>query len=960
MPQSEAMGRVLSAVALVILLTATNAWPAQNSAPVQTLCILDFQRLGDDARSDWLEEGLADLMISTMSSVSPYLVIERKHLREILTEHGLAGSGLVDASTAVRRAQLAGAQLLLQGSFSRQVDQLTIQVRLIRVSDQQVLTQATWADRHSDVLSAPRALSEKLLRSLERSFGRESLVGIEHLIPTTIGQAKSYYQGLRAFDNGQYPEALAHYLDAASRAGDFRKAQPAVLEMYYLLSRSEHAVLFARDLARAYETKGDVPGAVEYYFAAAWECLGPLEDQRSARDLLQKLLLLVEQHERQTGEMLKTRRSILDRITELQRTGQHKDPEKLLTDGEIRHQVWLGDIEAELTRRAEEQARGGSAVLENGTWVKRPVPEPSVLMWKIRALGTLARAHAVLGEIGLALDQYQRLLREYEFLTIYLPRDGRLLNAIKTEAHFMMLKHYATSGRLIRDHGMNRINKLNLIANRQVFTRDFSNPSPDERARVASRYEGRGYEYFDFAAPAGYQIDSVTLRSIVEGIAEFGFDVPHPAGWPPQYSFSKRLTRLKFSRPGTYERVAVPPPGTEFLSLGTSWGPGLFSNTQAEVAHWKLNRPTNGQDVVRGELTFAVSPKKTQATTAKALEAKTPLDPAVRNVIDRYAAGWELASVVRDAQTAVYSGNPRLDVYAEDWLTFSFDGDIRIFHQREPQLEIGLPITVNSREREFDPSLVRTHNGQYALLWTRGTSKTNAKRFVAFSGDLLHWEQPQRLVFDEPPGALGYTYAQSEPLERTYNIVAVREGYAMLLAQGFVRHSADLRNWGAPRKLIPQDLDRNRLIRARDGTIWAVYENRSPELQPYTEDDWLHGFFVIDGKSYRHVTELRVSRSTDGIKWEDAGKVTLPGQPSGLWAFAIDERRMGIGLGFNNLSTKWFTVSSFGDLAQIDSQIPLMLQSGEAEFFVRGALLTCVRPVFDPERQKPMLPGHQH
>lgn len=100
---------------------------------------------------------------------------------------------------------------------------------------------------------------------------------------------------------------------------------------------------------------------------------------------------------------------------------------------------------------------------------------------------------------------------------------------------------------------------------------------------------------------------------------------------------------------------------------------------------------------------------------------------------------------------------------------------------------------------------------------------------------------------------------------------------------------------------------------------------------------------------------VRVSRSVDGVAWEAAGTVTLPGQPSGLWAFAVDERRIGIALGFNNRHMKWFTASSFAELKQSDSQLPLMHQSEEAEFFVRDAALTCIRPIFDFERQKPML-----
>lgn len=125
--------------------------------------------------------------------------------------------------------------------------------------------------------------------------------------------------------------------------------------------------------------------------------------------------------------------------------------------------------------------------------------------------------------------------------------------------------------------------------------------------------------------------------------------------------------------------------------------------------------------------------------------------------------------------------------------------DIRIFHQRDLHLEIPLPVAINSREREFDASLVRTHDGRYALLWARGTSTITAIRFVAFSADLRRWDTPQRLVFEEPEKPNSYTCALAEPLERTYNVVAVKGAYIMLLAQGFVRLSEDLRTWGPPR-----------------------------------------------------------------------------------------------------------------------------------------------------------------
>jgi len=780
------------------------------------------------------------------------------------------------------------------------------------------------------------------------------LAGIEKAIPRTIDVAKSYYTGMGAFDDGHYPEALAHYLDAAQKAGDFVKVYPAVLEMYTLLGQSEHAVLFARKLAQSYEQAGDVPSALEYYFAAAEQSLGPLNNTPSAIHLLEKLLGLVKHHEEKTGEMAGTKQVILARIAELHETGKFESFGKILGDQSIRYRMWTGDIETELQRRAEEHARGGTAVLHDGQWVKQPVPKPSVLMWKVRAQRTLARAYARLGRIEPALDQYQQLLAEVDFLTRHPLSDGRLRDPIRTEAHFMVLHHYAKTGRLIREHALSTINRLNVVKNGLVFTRDFKERGLDPRARTASRYTDRGYEYFDFAAPPGYQIDAVTLRAKVEGIAAFNVSLPHAVGWPPQYSLSKRFQQFKFSMRGSYERTVALPPGTEFFSIGTGWGPGLFENTLAEVLHHQRFGPKDGPDIVSWQASFSISPKG--GMTAKTDSGvATPLSAPMQKLIARYAAGWDHAFVIRQPQTILYAGDPSLDVYAEDWLVYAMDGDIRIFHRRDPQLTIDIPITINTRESEFDPSLVRTHDGRYALLWARGTSKRNASRFVAFSADLLRWETPQRMVFEEPPGQIGYTYAQAEPLERTTNVVPIPRGYAMLLAQGFVRTSDNLRHWGPLQKMLPQDLYRNRLVKTRDGTIWAVYERSSDERQPYTPDDWLHGYFVVDGKAYRHVTELRVSRSVDGMHWQEAGKFVVPGQPSGLWGFPVSEGQIGIAVAFNNLFAKWFRASRARDLRRVDSDLQVMHHAEEAECFMRESSLICIRPVFDFEQQKPML-----
>jgi len=960
MPAHGLRSMALRLASLLVALLALCPGPASAQADppggaassAQSLCILDFERLGDDASLDWLRQGLADMMIGTMNRLGPYRVIERHRLREILQEHGLAASGLVDIQTAVRRAGLARAQLLLLGSFARQEDRLSVQVRLIRVADQQVLARAVWADGPARVLAAPRALSEALLAALRQPVEPGGLQGLEKEIPRTIDVARAYYAGLGAFDAGRYPEALAHHLDAARHAGGFAKAYPAVLEMYYLLGQAEHAVLFARTLARSFEAAGDVPSALEYYFLAAQQSLDALDNQRLAVELLQELLGLAARQEAKTGEIARTKQAVLERIGELHGTGHYRSLRDILAERSIRHRMWPGDIESELTRRAEEQARGGFAELRDGRWVRQPAPPPSLLMWKIRALRSLARSHARLGEIERALDQYHALIEEYGFLTRHPLSDGAPGNAIATEAHFMALRHHARTGELIRTHALAGINHLNVITPRRAFARDFRDPRPDARARTASRYEGRGYEYFDFAAPPGHQIDAVTLRAEVAGIATFRVNVPHPVGWPPQFSLSRRLTEIKASRRGHHERTVALPPGTELLSIGTSWGPGLFENTLAEVLWHQRFGPKDGPDIVRWQASFVLSRKKA-VTIAAGAGAGASATPSGRRLIDKYAAGWESAVVIRPTQAMAYATTPALDVYAEEWLAYAVDGDIRIVHRADPRLTVDLPVAINTREPEMEPSLVRTHDGRYALLWARGPSQRTARRFVALSRDLRQWETPQRLVFQDAPAALPAPHP--DPAEGTTNVVPVPRGYLMLLANGFARSSPDLRTWGPPRKILPQNGHRNRLVKTADGTAWAVYETSSDERQPYTHEDWLHGYSVIDGRAYRHVTELRVSRSADGIRWEPAGSLVFPGQPTGLWAFPVSERQIGVALGFNNLFVKWLAAPPFGDLRQIESPHRVLQDAEKVQCFARDGSLVCVRLVLDIEAQHPVL-----
>jgi hypothetical protein len=168
-----------------------------------------------------------------------------------------------------------------------------------------------------------------------------------------------------------------------------------------------------------------------------------------------------------------------------------------------------------------------------------------------------------------------------------------------------------------------------------------------------------------------------------------------------------------------------------------------------------------------------------------------------------------------------------------------------------------------------------------------------------------------------------------------------------MLVEGFARRSDDLRSWEAPIPIFDEAVWRSALTRTEDGWLWAVCAAHSDALEPYTSADWLAGYSVIDGRRYKHMSELRVAVSRDGSAWQEQGRLAVSGQSSGLWVFPVSGGAIGIGVQFNNRFMKWFALSRSSELQEIPSSLELQTDSSDVIFFVRDERILCLRPVFD-------------
>ena len=108
---------------------------AQESAK-RTIAILDFNNnsIVDRDRLEPLRKGLADILITEISKVDAFRVVERDKLREVVMELEFGQSELVDPSTAQKMGKLLGAQNLLFGGFVHSGgDNIRVDVRIVEV-----------------------------------------------------------------------------------------------------------------------------------------------------------------------------------------------------------------------------------------------------------------------------------------------------------------------------------------------------------------------------------------------------------------------------------------------------------------------------------------------------------------------------------------------------------------------------------------------------------------------------------------------------------------------------------------------------------------------------------------------------------------------------------------------------------------------------------------------------------
>ena len=106
------------ALAAVGLAAPLGAVVAQTGRPTVAIMYFNNNVFTKDARDyDGLSKGVADFLITEMSSNSSIRVVERDQVQRLIDEQKLVGADQVDRETAVKVGKLLGAQHMIFGGF---------------------------------------------------------------------------------------------------------------------------------------------------------------------------------------------------------------------------------------------------------------------------------------------------------------------------------------------------------------------------------------------------------------------------------------------------------------------------------------------------------------------------------------------------------------------------------------------------------------------------------------------------------------------------------------------------------------------------------------------------------------------------------------------------------------------------------------------------------------------------
>ncbi len=188
------------------------------------LSILKFNNLKNNQTYSWLQNLLADVLITNISASNVYKVVLRNRLEEILKEQQLQLTGIINETTAVKIGNIIGAKVIIIGSYVVNDPIININVKFVDVGDASIISSVNMTGDLNDFSKLEEELTIKMFKvlSIEQQPKRENLYS---QIQTDSIKAIEYnYKGEEYITRGEMKKAIFELWKAMKLDPDYEMA----------------------------------------------------------------------------------------------------------------------------------------------------------------------------------------------------------------------------------------------------------------------------------------------------------------------------------------------------------------------------------------------------------------------------------------------------------------------------------------------------------------------------------------------------------------------------------------------------------------------------------------------------------------------------------------------------------------------------------------------------------------
>jgi TolB-like protein len=224
---------LLAAATLAAALTVVH--PLRADARGTALMVLYFDNNTGNKDFDNLSKGLADMMITDLSSVPSLTIVEREKLDAILKELKLQRTKYFDPKTAQRIGKGAGAAFVVSGAFLSVAPDLRLDVRVIKLETGTVVKSATVTGKQQAFFELQQKLTAQLVDGLAEVLSkadadRARAAATENRVDN-VQTVIDYGKGLEARDSGDLQAASLLMQQVVSKSPEFKLGKARYMEI---------------------------------------------------------------------------------------------------------------------------------------------------------------------------------------------------------------------------------------------------------------------------------------------------------------------------------------------------------------------------------------------------------------------------------------------------------------------------------------------------------------------------------------------------------------------------------------------------------------------------------------------------------------------------------------------------------------------------------------------------------